>query len=636
MKYLITLAIAALALTACKPAAESLQKASNVIDTTAIMDPNSYAETDKVRITHIALDLRVDMAARTLSGAADLHLDWLDDKARALVLDTRDLDIRGVQGWNGKSWQKLAYALDAADPMYGTALRIRLTQVMPRVRVQYATRPEASGLQWLTPEMTASKQPFMFSQSQAIHARSWVPLQDTPGVRFTYDARIRTDKSLLALMSADNDPQAVRDGDYRFTMPQKIPSYLLAIAVGDVVFRPISSRSGVWAEPSVADAAAREFVDTEKMIQVAEKLYGPYQWGRYDMLILPASFPFGGMENPRLSFITPTVIVGDKSLTSLIAHELAHSWSGNLVTNSSWKDIWLNEGFTSYVENRIVEEIYGKDQADMENVISQSGLLQDMQELPPADQRLALEPLKGSDPDDALTQVPYIKGQWFLMFLEQRFGRDTFDAFLRHWFTTHAFTSTHSGEFERFITVELLDKHPGKLSLGELREWMHAPGLPASAKPSQSARFDAVDAQFTNWQAGKIKASELPSQAWSTQEWVRFLEKMPETLSSEQMAELDAAFAFTGTANAEIAQRWYPLTVRSGYLAARPAMEAFLIGIGRRKLIMPIYTALASTEEGRTFGQTVFAKARPGYHPISIESVEKALAAPVPQTEAKP
>ena len=632
MFRLLIAALMALTLSACKPAVETAGPAGNVVDSADVPDPNSYAQPERVRIEHLVLDLRADMQARTLAGSAELFLKWQDDKARELVLDTRDLQIRSVQGFDGKAWKNLSYRLDTADLILGSALRIKLPSVLPRVRINYSTVPEASGLQWLTPEMTSSKQAFMFSQSQAIHARSWVPLQDTPGVRFTYDARIRTDASLMALMSADNDPKAVRDGDYRFSMPQKIPSYLLAIAVGDVVFKPISGRSGVWAEPGVA-AAAAEFADTEKMIQVAEKLYGPYQWGRYDMLILPASFPFGGMENPRLSFITPTVIVGDKSLTSLIAHELAHSWSGNLVTNSSWKDIWLNEGFTSYVENRIVEEVYGRELADMENVISQASLAEALKSTPPADQVLALPPLAGRDPDEALSDVAYIKGQWFLMFLEQRFGRETFDAFLRHWFTTHAFTSSHSAEFERFLTVELLDKHPGKVSIGEIREWLHRPGIPSSAKPAVSSRFVAIDKAQAQWFAGDVPASELASSAWGTQEWVRFLERMPATLTSTQMAELDAAFRFSGTPNPEIAQRWYPLTVRSGYTIARPEIEKFLIAIGRRKLIMPIYAELAKTDDGRMFATTVFEKARPGYHPITIGSVEAALKTPEPEAK---
>ena len=629
MNRLLAAAMLCLALTGCKSEQGSDAGTANVIDSRFIADPNSYAQPDKVRIAHIRLDLSVNMPQRVLKGSADLALHWLDPEARQLVLDSRDLKISAVQGFDGKKWRKLGYKLDAADALFGSALRISLPEQYPRVRIVYQTSPEASGLQWLTPEMTASKQPFMFSQSQAIHARSWVPLQDTPGVRFTYEARLRTDPALMGLMSADNDPKAVRDGEYRFNMPQKIPSYLLAIAVGDMVFATISARSGVWAEPSVAASAAKEFEDTEKMIQVAERLYGPYQWGRYDMLILPASFPFGGMENPRLSFITPTVIVGDKSLTSLIAHELAHSWSGNLVTNGSWKDIWLNEGFTSYVENRIVDEVYGAEQAEMENVISQTGMGKELQELAPADQLLALAPLQGRNPDDALSSVAYIKGQWFLMFLEQRFGRDTFDAFLRQWFSTHAFTSTHSAEFERFLAVELLDRHPGKVSLGEVREWMHEPGIPSFAKPAQSKRFDAVDRLQKQWLEGDQAAAELQTTVWTTHEWVRFIEQMPEILSAEQLLDLDAAFHFTGTANPEIAQRWYPLTVRSGYLEARPAIEAYLIKIGRRKLIMPTYNALAKTDEGRAFAQAVFAKAKPGYHPITVGSVEQALLEPV-------
>ncbi len=626
MSRVVFAAMLCASLLGCKSEQNVDTKTANVIDTRFIADPNSYAQTDKVQIEHIGLDLSVSMQQRTLKGSADLALHWLDLKATQLVLDTRDLRITSIQGGNGKNWQKLSFTLDAANPMYGSALRIAMPKPFERVRIFYQTSPEASGLQWLTPEMTASKQPFMFSQSQAIHARSWVPLQDTPSIRFTYEAKINTDSNLMALMSADNDPKAVRDGEYRFNMPQKIPSYLLAIAAGDVVFAPISGRSGVWAEPSVVAAAAKEFEDTEKMIQVAERLYGPYQWGRYDMLILPASFPFGGMENPRLSFITPTVIVGDKSLTSLIAHELAHSWSGNLVTNSTWKDMWLNEGFTSYVENRIVDEVYGVEQAEMENVNSQFGLAKDMQDLAPVDQLLALAPLVNKNPDDALSQVPYIKGQWFLMFLEQRFGRENFDAFLRQWFTTHAFTSTHSEEFERFIRIELLDKYPGKVSIGEVSEWMHKPGIPSFAKPAQSKRFEAVDQQQMQWQNGNTPAAELKTQAWTSHEWVRFIEKMPEVLSTEQLQDLDAAFTFTGTANPEIAMRWYPLTVRSNYLVARPAIEAYLIKIGRRKLIMPTYNALANTDEGRAFAQVVFAKAKPGYHPITVDSVEQALA----------
>jgi hypothetical protein len=401
----------------------------------------------------------------------------------------------------------------------------------------------------------------------------------------------------------------------------------MAIAAGDLVFAPTGERSGVWAEPAMAPKAAKEFEDTEKMIATAEGLYGPYRWGRYDILVLPPSFPYGGMENPRLTFATPTVITGDKSLVSLIAHELAHSWSGNLVTNSSWKDMWLNEGFTSYVESRITESLYGRELSDMEAVIGQKEVLDDMKDIPAKNQLLALAPLDGQDPDDALTQIAYIKGKWFLSFLEERYGRATFDAFLRKWFDEHAFTSQDSAEFERFLKAELVAKNPGKATDAEIHEWLHEPGIPKFAKPATSARFDAVDEARTHWLAGHMKPADIDTSAWMTQEWVRFIEGMPATLKPEQLAELDAAWHFTGSPNVEIEQRWYPLTVRSNYLAARPAIEKFLIQIGRRKLIMPTYGALAATPDGKAFAEKVYAKAKPGYHPITIVSVEQTLAA---------
>jgi aminopeptidase N len=400
----------------------------------------------------------------------------------------------------------------------------------------------------------------------------------------------------------------------------------MAIAAGDLVFKPISARAGVWAEPQTVDKAVKEFEDTEEMIKVTESLYGPYRWERYDLLILPPSFPFGGMENPRLSFITPTVIVGDKSLVSLIAHELAHSWSGNLVTNASWKDMWLNEGFTSYVENRIVEALYGKARADMEFVISRNGLQAQLADLPPERQVLVLPMRGGSDPEDALGAVAYDKGAWFLQFLEQRYGREDFDAFLRAWFDGHAFQSVDSDQFLAFLKSELMAKRPGVVSEAEVLEWLTQPGVPAFAPQTASPRFDAVDAARTSWLEQRKTARELDTAAWTTQEWVYFLEGLPAEVDPERMVELDQAFRFTGTSNGELAQRWYPLSVRSGYFEARPAMSLFLRKIGRRKLVMPTYEALARSEEGLAFATQIFEMARPGYHPITSASVEALLA----------
>ena len=587
-------------------------------------DESSYAEPDKVVIRDLALDLKLDFDAKQLAGTATYRLDWKDKHAATLVLDTRDLKITSVQNGDGA---ELAYALAPADKVFGSKLTIQAPQHPAVVRITYQTSPSASGLQWLEPSMTEGKRlPFMFSQSEAIHARSWVPLQDTPSVRFTYSAHVVSRPDVMVLMSANSDPHAVRNGDYHFKMEHPIPSYLLAIAAGDLVFKPISARSGVWAEPAMVDKAAKEFEDTEKMISTAEHLYGPYRWGRYDMLVLPPSFPFGGMENPTLTFATPTVIVGDKSLVSLVAHELAHSWSGNLVTNASWKDIWLNEGFTTYVQARITEALYGQEMAEMEREIDQTDLPGEMKDMPPADQLLALAPLANRDPDEALSEVAYVKGAWFLQFLEQRFGRATFDPFLRGWFDDHAFQSVTTDQFVAYLKQHLLPENPGAVSPAELDAWLNQPGIPAFAHKAHSRGFVLVDNARVAWADSGTLPSRQITDAWVTQQWVHFLGGMGPTLKPEQLKQLDAAYHFTGTPNGEIAMRWYPLAIRSGYTEAWPAAGAFVERVGRRKLILPIYAEWVKSPEGLAFAKTAFAKARPGYHPITTESVEEMLA----------
>ncbi|HBK46345.1 MAG TPA: aminopeptidase [Xanthomonadaceae bacterium] len=605
---------------AAKPAAAKAPARSH--------DESSYAEPDKVVVKDLALDLRLDFDKKEIAGTATYTLDWKDKAATQLVLDTRDLTIESVQADDGNGAPApLQYALAPSDKVFGSKLTIEAPTRPARLRIAYHTAPTASGLQWLDPAMTEGKQlPFMFSQSQAIHARSWVPLQDTPSVRFTYSAHVVSRPDVMVLMSANSDPQAERDGDYSFSMEHPIPSYLLAIAAGDLVFKPISARSGVWAEPAMADKAAKEFEDTEKMIGAAEQLYGPYRWGRYDMLVLPPSFPFGGMENPTLTFATPTVIVGDKSLVSLVAHELAHSWSGNLVTNASWKDIWLNEGFTTYVQGRITEALYGQEMAEMEREIDQADLLAEVKDMSPADQALALPPLTERDPDEALSNVAYVKGSWFLQFLEQRFGREVFDPFLRGWFDDHAFQSATTDQFVDYLKKNLLPKAPNAVAPAELDAWLNQPGIPAFASKARSRGFSIVDTARIAWSgSAKLPSNQVTSE-WVTQQWVHFLSGMGARLSQDQLKQLDAAYHFTGTPNGEIAMRWYPLAIRSGYTEAWPEAGRFIERVGRRKLILPIYAELVKTPEGLAFARDAFAKARAGYHPITTVSVEEMLA----------
>jgi leukotriene-A4 hydrolase len=635
--------LATLMMTACKSedaAPPATTTAASKPAPARAVDEHSYAEPNKVVIKDLTLDLKLDFDSKTIAGIATYQLGWKDEAATELVLDSRDLTIDKVEGTDAKgAWAPLTFKLAAADPILGSKFSIDTPQRNPEVRVTYTTSPKASGLQWLEPSMTEGKQlPFMFSQSQQIHARSWVPLQDTPSVRYTYSAHVTSRPDVMVLMSADNDPNAIRDGDYTFKMPQKIPSYLMAIAAGDLSFKRISDRSGVWTEPAMLDKSVAEFDDTERMIATAEALYGPYRWDRYDMLVLPPSFPYGGMENPRLTFVTPTVIVGDKSLVSLIAHELAHSWSGNLVTFSSAKDAWLNEGFTSYVENRIIEALYGKDQADMENVIERNELKKEFAEIDPSLQMLATKPGVLKDPDDSSSATVYTKGAWFLQFLEERYGREKFDPFLREYFNHFAFQSINTRQFADYAKTNLLDKYPNTVTPAEFNAWLYDPGIPPTATRVQSRRFGVVDSARLAWLGSGQLPPAIITDAWSTQEWVHFIESLPETMTVAQLTQLDGAYAFTGTLNGEIAQRWYPLAVHNGYTQANDAIAAFLERIGRRKLIMPTYTALAQTEAGLALAKQVFEKAKPGYHPITTGSVQKVIdeAKPAPSPVAAP
>jgi leukotriene-A4 hydrolase len=601
----------------------------------AAADTHSFANTDQFRVEHVDLDLNVDFTKRVLSGTAQLRVlpqqGAAATKAAAsneLILDTRDLQILKVS-LVGEPAKPLSFKLGAADPILGAPLRITLptepaTREL-RLNIEYRTSAQASGLQWVTPAQTAGKQqPFLYSQSQAIHARSWVPLQDTPQVRMTYGARIHTPKNLRAVMSAANDPKSALDGDYSFDMPQRIPSYLLALAVGDIAFKSVGARTGVYAEPATLTAAAKEFADVQAMLEACEKLFGEYRWGRYDLLILPPSFPWGGMENPRLSFITPSVIAGDKSLVSLIAHELAHSWSGNLVTNATWDDVWLNEGFTTYLERRIMEVLYGPGRRSMEDVLGLQSLRRDIAKFQ-ADGDAKLSKLhvqlKGRDPDDGFSDVPYEKGRLFLGFLEARLGRESLDGLLREYFKKFSFQSIDTATFRGFLTTWLTAHPQAKLTQNEVTAWIDAEGLPANAVLPQSDAFTKIDRERAAWLAGG-PLSALPTKQWTTHEWLHFLDNLPSTLTQAQMAALDGAFHLTQAQNSEIAHSWLLNVIRVGYQPGYARLDQYLNAIGRRKLVKDLYEAMLKAPGGRERAKAIYAKARPLYHVTLVAQLD--------------
>jgi len=596
-------------------------------------DYHSYANLDQFRVTHLDLDLRVDLKGQTITGVAALELKRVDPRATQIVLDTKDLmildvtqkatDVLGATGKNQTIWVSRPFHLEKPDPILGSALVIELPpsrRGTESIRIDYETLPASAALQWLTPKQTARHKAFLYTESEPIGARTWIPLQDTPQVRATYKAKVHTDPGVRAVMSAENDPRAKRSGEYAFVMPQPVPSYLIALAVGDLEFQETGPRTGVYAEKSRIKQAAKEFADTESMIQANEKIFGPYRWSRYDVLVMPPSFPAGGMENPRLSFITPTVIVGDKSLVSVIAHELAHSWAGNLVGNATWRDLWLNEGFTDYMESRIMTAVYGEQRASMEAVLGLNSLRADLAKLKPADQILAID-LRDRDPDEVFSEIPYEKGRLFLIYLDAKFGRERFDAFLRGYFDHFAFKSITTEQFLAYLQENLLDRFPGIVTRDQVNAWVFKPGLPADAVLPATTLFQPVDEARAAWLAGKLPPKKF-GMDWIAQQWLYFLNNMPAVLLPAQLADLDKAFGFGKSPNAEIAHSWFKLVIANDYQPSFPRLEGYLNTVGRRKLIAPLYEELMKTPSGAQVAKRVFAKARPGYHPETVKAIE--------------
>lgn len=588
-----------------------------------VQDPHTYSAPAEAVVKHLTWHASIDFTSKTISAIARWEIHNLNN-ADVVIFDTKDLGIETVWLDGGDSTE---FRLGEKDELLGQPLAVMIRPTTKHVNIKYTTSPAAEALQWLTPAQTAGKtSPFLFTQSQAILARSWVPCQDSPNIRFTYDAEVTAPKELLVLMSASNPEKKAESGKYTFNMKQPIPSYLLALAVGDLEFKGVSNRCGIYAEPSILDTAVWEFADLEKMVAGAEELYGPYQWERYDVLVLPPSFPFGGMENPRVTFATPTILAGDRSLTSLIAHELAHSWSGNLVTNATWNDFWLNEGFTVYFEHRIMEKLYGRDYSEMLADLSLQDLKTTISNLRAdnlyADTKLLLD-LAGRNPDDGVTDIAYNKGYFFLRLIEEKYGRDKFDNFVKSYFSDNAFHSMNTVSFINFITDFYRSTYSVEIPNDLFQEWIYTEGLPASCPVPGSKRFDNVEKILGAWKKTGLDTSA--TRDFSTHEWLHFLKNLPATLSDAEMTELDQFGNFTASGNSEIAAEWLPICIRNEYEPAYGKIESFLLTTGRRKFLTPIYTELIKTTAGKERARAIYKKARPNYHFVATNTIDKLL-----------
>jgi aminopeptidase N len=588
-----------------------------------IRDPHSYYIQGKNTVKHIHLSMDVRFATKSIHGTATIDLNTAVEGGE-LVLDTRDLQIKKITGANG---QALIYELGNAHPIYGSALTIQLPPGVQQVVITYQTSPKAAALQWLNPEQTAGKKhPFLFTQGQAILSRSWFPCPDGPAFRFTYSAEVTVDRPLQVVMSARrieaDAKQNLKKQRFTFEMDKPVPAYLVAMGVGNLKFQTLHARCGVYAEPESLEKAAYEFANIGQMLETAEQLYGAYRWGRFDVLLLPPSFPFGGMENPMLTFATPTILAGDRSLTNLIAHELAHSWSGNLVTNATWNDFWLNEGFTVYFERRIMEAIEGKEFAEMLRVIGYQDLLATIESLAdrPEDTQLKLS-LQNRDPDDGVTDIAYEKGYFFLLTIESLVGRKAFDAFLNSYFDTFAFSTIATETFIQYLKENLFKDNDFLWEHLRAATWIYGPGLPSNCPIPKSKRFDLVKEAAEAFKTKK----QLPTEAaakWSTYEWQFFLRYIADVCTIADALALDKEFSLTATGNAEILFDWLNIGIRLKYDGINKRLEQFLTETGRRKFVAPLYKAMLADKHWAKEARRIYKKARPNYHSVTYHTID--------------
>jgi leukotriene-A4 hydrolase len=582
-------------------------------------DPHTWSKPNDARVSHLDWSASVDFNTKIITASAKYEIQNITG-GEVIIFDTKGLKVKETRV-DGKP---VEFAMGEDKPIIGQSLSIPITKDSKVVEIDYHTSPDAEALLWVEGE-----KPFLFTQSQAILARTWVPCQDSPGVRITYNADVTVPADLMALMSAENPQKKTADGKYHFKMDQAIPSYLMALAVGDVEFREIGPRTGVYAIPSLADAAANEFTDMQKMVDEAEKLYGPYVWGRYDLLILPPAFPFGGMENPKLTFATPTIIAGDKSLVSLVAHELAHSWSGNLVTNSTWDDFWLNEGFTVYFEQRIMEAVYGRDRSEMLATLSRQDLDATIAEISssahPEDSKLKLA-LEGRSPDDGMTDIAYNKGYFFLRLIEETVGREKFDKFLKDYFTSHSFQVMDTETFLDYLRKNLVDAETEKKI--NIQAWVYEPGLPSNIPSVKSVQLETVDQLRANWENKKVLIANIPWDSWSYQERYRFISNFSESVTASDLSDLDRAFDISHTGNNEVLFAWLQQSILKKYEKAYPELENFLVHVGRRKFVAPLFEAMISSDQIQ-LAKNIYAKSRKNYHAVTVGTIDEMLSGEV-------
>ncbi|KAK3906440.1 peptidase family M1-domain-containing protein [Staphylotrichum tortipilum] len=602
-----------------------------------VRDPNTQSNYDAWRTRHTMADFAVDFAAKCLRGSVVIELESQTDRASTeIILDSSFVDVADITLNAAPSkWEVKDRTGPSGSPVHIAVPDGAGKGEVVKLGIQLATTDKCTALQWLSPAQTSNKKaPFMFSQCQAIHARSIFPCQDTPDVKSTYDFVIRSPHVVVA--SGVPLPEATEaagdDKIYKFRQNVPIPSYLFALASGDIASAPIGRCSSVCTGPNELKASQWELEDDmDKFLDAAEKIVFPYRWGEYNVLVLPPSFPYGGMENPIFTFATPTIISGDRQNIDVIAHELAHSWSGNLVTNGSWEHFWLNEGWTVYLERRILASIHNNNAYfDFSAIIGWKHLEMSVEEFGADHEytKLCINH-KGIDPDDAFSSVPYEKGFHFIYSLDRLVGRENFDKFIPHYFAKWANKSLDSYEFKQtfldFFSTPEYASLQGKLAEIDWEGRFYTPGLP----PKPEFDTSLVDVCFQlagKWKQKDFSPSSSDTSSWTGNQVLVFLnlvQNFEEPLTVEQSQSMGKVYGLADSKNVELKAAYYQIAMRAKDTSAYPGIVELLGEVGRMKFVRTLFRSL--TKVDRDLAVKTFEKNRDFYHPICRALVEKDL-----------
>ena len=575
----------------------------------------------------------MDFHKRALIGDAVLCFIKINPNAKFLILDVKDIRIQSIKDETTGGHLKFNFG---APNQFGEKLVVQIPTTVSKkgeLRISYKTSPKSKALTWLSPPQTAGKKyPYMFSMAPTIHARTIFPCQDTPSVKTTFSAAITAPKNLTVLMSATRARTKIIDDKRVSKFKQQIPvmSYLIAIAVGAIESRRIGPRSQVWSEAELIEKAAFDFSETDEMIKTAEQLCGPYEWKIFDILVLPPSFIYGGMENPCMSFLSPTALSGDKSNADVIAHDIVHSWAGNLVTNVNFEHFWINEGVTTYLERKVIGKLDGEPSRHLHAILKWKDLEAEVESLGPSNHLTALVTnLTTVHPDNALTEIPFEKGSTFLWYLEDVVGGATvFEPFLKSFFKDFSKQSIDSEQFKSYFIKYFYNVEA--LQTIDWDTWLYKPGMPIY-KPqfdnSMAKKCWNLAKKWKQWNMKRRKVWKIEFHSFSPLQKQEFLSSLfnGPPLNHLKLNSMEKLYSLNGSPNYEILFRWIRLGIKARWIPiVQPALK-LLSEQGRLKYSKQIFKDLYDWKEMRPKAISTFLAHKDEMSLLYVEIISKML-----------